>query len=61
MFSENRVRNFIEIRKVAIYSLLGRNLNSSNSLIEFIAYSSRGIKTIQFLEKCVYLNLNLNK
>ena len=40
MFRDNNVRKFTEIRKVAIYSLLGRNLNSSNSLIEFIAYSS---------------------
>ena len=40
MFRENQVRNFLDVRKVAIYSLLGRNLNSKNQLIDFIAYSS---------------------
>ena len=40
MFRDNHVRNFIEVRKVAIYSLLGRNFNSLNEIIEFVSYSS---------------------
>ena len=40
MFQENQVRNFIDVRKVAIFSLSGRNFNSLNQIIEFISYSS---------------------
>ena len=40
MFRENEVKNLKDIRKVAIYSLSGRNQNSSNDIINFVAYSS---------------------
>ena len=40
MFKENEVKNLRDIRKVAINSLLGRNQNSSNQIIDFVAYSS---------------------
>ena len=39
MFKDNKVKNLRDIRKVAIYSLLGRNQNSSNEIIDFVAYS----------------------
>ena len=39
MFRENEVKNLRDIRKVAIYSLLGRNQNSSNQIVDFVAYS----------------------
>jgi len=40
MFIDHNIRDFRSMRKIAIYSLAGRNLMSKNTIIDFVSDSS---------------------